>query len=67
MTQILKMTKQLLRRNLIDEKKASYGKQVSCCFYYERIVCDNGDPPWINNEIKKLINEENSYYIIVSF
>ena len=24
---------------------------------HERIVCDNRDPPWMNNEIKKLINE----------
>ena len=27
---------------------------------HERIVCDNRDPPWIKNEIKKLINEKNS-------
>ena len=26
------------------------------------IVCDDRDPPWINNEIKKLINEKNSAY-----
>ena len=24
-----------------------------------RIICDGRDPPWINNEIKKLINEKN--------
>ena len=27
---------------------------------HEGIVCDSRDPPWINNEIKKLINEKNS-------
>ena len=27
-----------------------------------KIVCDDRDPSWINNEIKKLINEKNSAY-----
>ena len=27
-----------------------------------RIVYDDRDPPWINNEIKKLINEKNTAY-----
>ena len=25
---------------------------------HERIVCDNRDPPWMNDEIKNLINEK---------
>ena len=29
---------------------------------HERIVCDDQDPPWINKEIKILINEKNSAY-----
>ena len=29
---------------------------------HETIVCDNRDPSWINNEIKKLINKKNSAY-----
>ena len=29
---------------------------------HERIFCDVRDPPWINNEFKKLINEKNSAY-----
>ena len=28
----------------------------------ERIVCDHRDPPWINSEIKTLINEKNLAY-----
>ena len=26
------------------------------------IICDDGDPPWINNRIKKKIYERNSLY-----
>ena len=29
---------------------------------HERIVCDNRDPPWMNGEIKNLINEKNLAY-----
>ena len=29
---------------------------------YEIIICDDRDPPWINNRIKKLIYERNSLY-----
>ena len=29
---------------------------------HERVVCEDRDPPWINKEIKKLINEKNSAY-----
>ena len=29
---------------------------------HETIICDNRDPPWINNSIKKLIYERNSLY-----
>ena len=29
---------------------------------HKRIVCDERDPPWINNEIKRAINERNSAY-----
>ena len=29
---------------------------------HERIVCDDRDPPWINNKIKKLINEKHLSY-----
>ena len=29
---------------------------------HERVACDDRDPPWINNEIKKLINEKNFAY-----
>ena len=29
---------------------------------HERIVCDNRDPPCINNKIQKLISEKNSGY-----
>ena len=28
---------------------------------HERIVCDDRHPPWINNDIKKLINENSAY------
>ena len=29
---------------------------------HETIICDDRDPPWINNRIKKLIYERNSLY-----
>ena len=29
---------------------------------HEAIICDNRDPPWINNGIKNLIYERNSLY-----
>ena len=29
---------------------------------HEAIICDDRDPPWINNRIKKLIYERNSLY-----
>ena len=29
---------------------------------HERIVCDDRDPPWMNSEIKNLINENNLAY-----
>ena len=29
---------------------------------HERIVCDDRDPPWMNNEIKKLINKKSVAY-----
>ena len=29
---------------------------------HERIVCDDRDPPWMNGEIKNLINEKNLAY-----
>ena len=29
---------------------------------HETIICDDRDPPWINNAIKKLIYEQNSLY-----
>ena len=29
---------------------------------HERIVCDDRDPPWMNSEIKNLINEKNLAY-----
>ena len=29
---------------------------------HETIICDDRDPPWINNRIKKLICEQNSLY-----
>ena len=29
---------------------------------HETIICDDRDPPWINNRIKKLIYEGNSLY-----
>ena len=29
---------------------------------HETIICDDRDPSWINNRIKKLINERNSLY-----
>ena len=25
---------------------------------HQRVVCDNRDPPWMNNEIQNLINEK---------
>ena len=29
---------------------------------HETIICDDRDPPWISNRIKKLIHERNSLY-----
>ena len=29
---------------------------------HETIICDDGDPPWINNRIKQIIYERNSLY-----
>ena len=29
---------------------------------HETIICDDRDPPWINNRIKKLIYERNNLY-----
>ena len=29
---------------------------------HETIICDDRDPPWINNRIKQLIYERNSLY-----
>ena len=33
---------------------------------HEIIICDDRDPPWINNRVKELINEKNDtfqYYL----
>ena len=29
---------------------------------HEKITCDDRDPPWINNDIKKLIHDKNQAY-----
>ena len=29
---------------------------------HETLICDAGDRPWINNRIKKLIYQRNSFY-----
>ena len=29
---------------------------------HEIIICDDQDPPWINNRVKKLINETNNTF-----
>ena len=29
---------------------------------HETMICDDSDPPWINNRIKQLIYERNSLY-----
>ena len=30
---------------------------------HETVICDHKDPPWINSNIKQLIQEKNSTYI----
>ena len=48
----------------VDEKVCYFTKMILNIIHnfipHERIVCDDRNPPWINNEIKKLINEKNS-------
>ena len=35
---------------------------VSNYICHETIICNDKDPPWINNNIKKLINDKNHAY-----
>ena len=35
---------------------------VSNYIPHETIICNDRDPPWINNNIKKLINDKNLAY-----
>ena len=48
----------------VDEKVCYFTKTLLNIIHnfvsLERIICDGKDPPRINNEIKKLINEKNS-------
>ena len=30
--------------------------------HYETIICDNQDPSWINNKVKKAIQEKNQHF-----
>ena len=50
----------------VDEKVCYFTKTLLNIIHNfipnEIIVCGDRDPPWINNEIKKLINEKNSAY-----
>ena len=32
---------------------------------HETIICDDQDPPWINNKLKKVIQEKNLLFIRV--
>ena len=53
--------------NLSIDKKVCYFtemllKIIRNFIPHERIVCDDRDPPWMNNEIKKLINDKNLAY-----
>ena len=51
---------------IVDEKVCYFTKTLLNIIHdfipHEIIFCDVRDPPWINNEIKKLINEKNSTY-----
>ena len=55
-----------LSNDSIDEKVCCFTETLLNIIHnfipHERIVCDNRDPSWINNEIKKLINEKNFAY-----
>ena len=49
--------------NVSTDKKVCYFTEtllniIHNFILHERIVCDDRDPPWMNNEIKKLINDK---------
>ena len=50
----------------VDEKVCYFTKKLLDIIHnfipHEIITFDDRDPPWINNEIDKLINEKNSAY-----
>ena len=47
----------------VNEKVYLFNKTikniVSNYISHETIICNDKDPPWINNNIKKLINDKN--------
>ena len=53
--------------NISTDKKVCYFTEtllniIHNFILHERIVCDDRDPPWMNNEIKKLISDKNLAY-----
>ena len=50
----------------VDEKVYFFNKTIKSIISnyipHETIVCSDGDPPWINKNIKKLINDKNHAY-----
>ena len=50
----------------VNEKVYLFNKTikniVSNYIPHETIICNDKDPPWINNNIKKLINDKNHAY-----
>ena len=48
----------------VDQEVCYFAKVLLNIIYnftpHERIICDDRDPPWIYDEIKKTINEKNS-------
>ena len=47
----------------VDEMVFLFNRNIKNIFWnfipYELIICDDRDPPWINNRFKELINEKN--------